>query len=220
MHDVECPYCEEKQEINHDDGYGYKEDEIHEQECPSCEKKFAFTTSISYYYDVTKADCLNGGEHEMEPVTHSPPLWPDWVRCKACGHEDRGEQKFRDCLFTGGPADGDWLRIPEGTDQWVVPVIRPISAQEIGEGVEVPPTPEPNAVYKRDPEKVHEFNLVPDVRWSCQACGHDRRRHRDEAGQPQPCAKVVGANRYLRISQHPCHCKAAFEVDAMAKAGA
>jgi len=64
--DVECPYCGKPQEINHDDGYGYEEDEPHNQECGDCGKVFAFTTSISFYYDAYQADCLNDGEHDME----------------------------------------------------------------------------------------------------------------------------------------------------------
>ena len=33
MKDVECPYCYADQEINHDDGYGFDEDQLYEQEC-------------------------------------------------------------------------------------------------------------------------------------------------------------------------------------------
>jgi len=29
MDDVDCPYCGESQEICHDDGFGYSEDEDH-----------------------------------------------------------------------------------------------------------------------------------------------------------------------------------------------
>ena len=43
MKDVECPYCGTGQEINHDDGYGYEEDDPHEQSCPHCDKTFVFT---------------------------------------------------------------------------------------------------------------------------------------------------------------------------------
>ena len=44
MNDIECPYCGHEQEVNHDDGYGYKEDELHEQQCCECGKYFVFTT--------------------------------------------------------------------------------------------------------------------------------------------------------------------------------
>lgn len=58
MSDVKCPYCEEEQEINHDDGQGYEENTLHHQECNKCEKTFTFTTSIIYVYHTYKADCL------------------------------------------------------------------------------------------------------------------------------------------------------------------
>lgn len=90
--DVECPYCEHPQDIDHDDGYGYEEDVRHEQSCEKCEKTFVYTTSVIYHYSAKRADCLNGGEHALEPVTHYPPHWPDWKRCKDCAHEDRGER--------------------------------------------------------------------------------------------------------------------------------
>ena len=63
-HDVECPYCGEWQEINHDDGYGYDEDEVYEQECEDCEKSFVFTTFIIYNYSSEQAPCLNDGDHK------------------------------------------------------------------------------------------------------------------------------------------------------------
>jgi hypothetical protein len=64
--DVECPYCEKWQEINHDDGYGYEEDVYHEQQCYDCGKIFTFTTSIIYHYESRKADCLNGSKHKWK----------------------------------------------------------------------------------------------------------------------------------------------------------
>ncbi len=91
MSDVNCPYCLSGQEINHDDGQGFEEDVFHEQECHDCEKTFTFTTTIIYYYEAEKADCLNGGEHELEPVKSYPNIYPDWVRCKNCEHEEKGE---------------------------------------------------------------------------------------------------------------------------------
>jgi DNA-directed RNA polymerase subunit RPC12/RpoP len=93
-YDVECPYCGSKEDINHDDGYGYEEDKKHEQQCSECGKNFTFTTSISFHYDAEKADCLNGAEHRMEKVcSTSSDIFPDWKRCKDCEHEVRGEYK-------------------------------------------------------------------------------------------------------------------------------
>ena len=82
--DVECPYCGEYQEINHDDGRGYAEDELHQQQCGDCDKYFVFTTSISYYYDAKIADCLNDGEHNFNP-TNTYPKCCTKLECVDCG---------------------------------------------------------------------------------------------------------------------------------------
>lgn len=92
MHDVECPYCGEGQFICHDDGYGYTEGPIHEQECGDCGKTFAYTTSVLYLYEAHQAPCMNGGEHDLEPVVHAPERFPDWKRCKNCDHQQLGKR--------------------------------------------------------------------------------------------------------------------------------
>ncbi len=86
MKDVNCPYCDYAQDINHDDGYGYSEDEIHMQECDSCEKTFTYQTSITYNYYSDKADCLNGSEHDYKP-TYTCPKEYTMMRCSMCGEE-------------------------------------------------------------------------------------------------------------------------------------
>ena len=86
MSDIKCPYCGHEQEINHDDGYGYDEDETHQQECCNCEKTFTFTTSISYFYEAFKAPCLNGSDHRFEPTVTVPKYWTK-MRCEWCGEE-------------------------------------------------------------------------------------------------------------------------------------
>ena len=95
LQDVECPYCETWQDINHDDGYGYEEDGYHEQQCDSCEKNFVFTTSISYFYEAYKADCLNGDEHDYQPTMTHPKAWTT-MRCKMCDieREPTSEEKI------------------------------------------------------------------------------------------------------------------------------
>lgn len=90
--DVQCPYCNEWQEINHDDGYGYDEDRTFEQECSNCDMCFAYTASISFYYEAHQAPCMNGKPHEME--TFYSTAYPDAVRCKHCDHEVRGKVKL------------------------------------------------------------------------------------------------------------------------------
>lgn len=86
--DIECPYCESNQEINHDDGQGYAEDEIHQQECTECNKIFAFTTSIHFSYDAKKADCLNDSNHDFQK-TITCPVEYTMMRCSMCGEERR-----------------------------------------------------------------------------------------------------------------------------------
>jgi len=90
-HDIECPYCEAKQDINHNDGYGYDEDELHEQICDKCDKTFGYYTSISFYYKAKKTDCLNGAEHKWKKVQSHPNPYPDHVRCTDCEKEVRGK---------------------------------------------------------------------------------------------------------------------------------
>lgn len=64
MSDVECPYCDAKQEICHDDGYGYGEGVDHEQWCASCRKVFQYETFISFSYEVKKLKPL-GKSHDQ-----------------------------------------------------------------------------------------------------------------------------------------------------------
>ena len=93
MRDIDCPYCDEAQEINHDDGYGFKEDEIYEQECRSCEKSFAYTTSMLFLYTAYKADCLNGGEHDWIEYKRYGLSPENWRRCKGCDYKESAQDK-------------------------------------------------------------------------------------------------------------------------------
>ena len=86
MEDVECPYCGEWQEICHDEGQGYAEDEIHEQQCGDCDKYFAFTTTVICHYDATKAPCMNGGAHDWKASSTHPVEYTKMV-CSYCGHK-------------------------------------------------------------------------------------------------------------------------------------
>jgi hypothetical protein len=84
MDDMKCPYCGAGCEVCHDDGHGYSEDDLHEHECWSCEKKFVFRTSIILSYDPSKADCMNGHEHDWHP-TFTFPIERTEGHCKSCG---------------------------------------------------------------------------------------------------------------------------------------
>lgn len=85
-YDVRCPYCSEDLKINHDDGYGYEQDELHQQECSKCLKLFTYTTSLIFFYNAEKADCLNEGEHQYEK-TRTIPDEAARLRCSTCGDE-------------------------------------------------------------------------------------------------------------------------------------
>lgn len=81
--DVKCPYCDAPQDINHDDGHGYEEGVKHEQQCVECDKYFTFTTSISYYYETERADCLNGANHDFKPTNTYPKEYTN-MECLMC----------------------------------------------------------------------------------------------------------------------------------------
>jgi Zn ribbon nucleic-acid-binding protein len=100
MSDVKCPYCEAEQEINHDDGYGYEEDQKHEQECINCEKYFVYTTTISFSYETKKAACLNGSDHKYRN-TMTYPIRYTKMRCEDCGHERKCTDEELSLLSAG-----------------------------------------------------------------------------------------------------------------------
>lgn len=102
--DIECPYCGTYQEINHDDGYGYEEDTAHNQKCGNCDKTFVFYTSISFYYESQKADCLNGAEHEYEVSCTVPRRYSKMV-CKHCDDKISPNDKQIEIIKSDLPFD-------------------------------------------------------------------------------------------------------------------
>jgi len=93
--DIDCPYCGHYQDINHEDGFGYTEDELHEMECESCEKSFVFTTSIIFHYEAHKADCLNGSEHNYV-AQHCYPKEMTQMYCTMCDDRRKPtEEEFK-----------------------------------------------------------------------------------------------------------------------------
>lgn len=83
-----CPYCTEQIEINHDDGYGYQEDEIYEQECHHCGNIFTYTTATIYYYTLDKCPCKNGSDHKLKEIHGFPKEFFKYKRrCEYCGEE-------------------------------------------------------------------------------------------------------------------------------------
>ena len=94
---IKCPYCEIEQEINHDDGYGYEEDVLYEQVCGNCDKTFTYRTSITFYYEAYKADCLNGSNHCFKSSI-TVPIEYTKMRC-------------RDCDESREPTEKEWVTI-------------------------------------------------------------------------------------------------------------
>jgi len=101
--EIKCPYCGHEQDINHDDGYGYAEDEVFNQQCDKCDKYFVFTTSISFYYEAQKADCLNDGNHDFHP-NHTYPKEFTKMVCTICDERrDPTEDEMKVIMATEPP---------------------------------------------------------------------------------------------------------------------
>lgn len=95
----ECPYCGKEVEICHDDGYGMQEDGVFSDTCHECGKTFAYTTSISVDHDLTKADCLNGDEHQYEATKTFPRRYSK-MRCNGCGDERPPTSEEAEVIFS------------------------------------------------------------------------------------------------------------------------
>jgi hypothetical protein len=83
MSDLNCPYCNAELSVYDVDGFD-QEDVNHQMECGKCEKSFVFQTSISYYFEAEKADCLNDGNHDWKK-THTIPDCFSEMECTMCG---------------------------------------------------------------------------------------------------------------------------------------
>ena len=106
MSDVNCPYCDEPQEICHDDGYGYEEDRDYEQNCSYCGNAFKFTTAISFNYEV-----YCHGDHNMEQCL--PPHEDMWD-CTRCDFYE-----VRRAKVCGAPGCTNWTNLKTGDDGMV-----------------------------------------------------------------------------------------------------
>jgi len=98
--DLQCPYCENDLDICHDDGFGYEEGVKHQMECPHCENTFVFETSISFYYEAEKADCLNVGAHDWKLTTTSPKEFSQ-MYCTMCDEHRELTNEERNQLNIG-----------------------------------------------------------------------------------------------------------------------
>lgn len=90
MRDITCPYCGTEQDICHDDGFGYSEDELHVMECASCDRGIGFTTSILFCYsDAKKVPCWDTGDHVFRPPS------ADQVKARFLGFDMSAEDMER-----------------------------------------------------------------------------------------------------------------------------
>lgn len=96
MGDIYCPYCNEVVIINHDDGYGYDENEKYMQCCKHCNKTFAFTTQVCFVYEASKAPCLNGAAHDYEETNTHPRCFRH-LECRYCGDRKEVEDIEQEC---------------------------------------------------------------------------------------------------------------------------
>jgi NAD-dependent SIR2 family protein deacetylase len=85
MSDIECPYCGHEYELDHDDGSFYEDGKLEEDQCPECEKFFLVYTSVTYYHEGSKADCLNGAPHN----------WSNWYQLFIGEKDDHAGQVYR-----------------------------------------------------------------------------------------------------------------------------
>jgi uncharacterized Zn-finger protein len=91
---VQCPYCEQWQEINHDDNYD--ENEIYEQKCKFCDNIFFYTMSFSIDYRVMQAPCKNGEPHDWKPLRGWPEEYYRGIeRCSYCGEKRSTKEKTK-----------------------------------------------------------------------------------------------------------------------------
>lgn len=93
--DIECPYCQEDQDINHDDGYGFEEDTVFRQTCRYCDKTFVYSTGTLFVYYPEKADCLNDAEHNYKLTTTYPKEY-SMMRCTMCDEERKPTNEERE----------------------------------------------------------------------------------------------------------------------------
>lgn len=85
MSDFECPYCSSEIEPNYDNR---EPDKDYQDECESCGKKFVYSIRYITQYHSSKADCLNGGEHDWKPIVGIPrEYFENKRRCSMCAKE-------------------------------------------------------------------------------------------------------------------------------------
>ena len=80
-----CPYCDK--EVDTPDDSSHPETP-YENECPHCGKSFIFYVEYDPSFNTNKAPCLNGGEHDFQPIIGWPKeFFLNKFRCSYCAIE-------------------------------------------------------------------------------------------------------------------------------------
>jgi len=99
MNNVECPYCGEENEVSHDNGENYSEDETTETECSGCEKIFQIETSVIFDHRAIATPCLNDGNHHFEQVYGCPKeVFVGVTMCRICGERKTDTAKNQESM--------------------------------------------------------------------------------------------------------------------------
>ena len=92
MSEMICPYCEKDipaPEEQRDQNTCYS------TECPECGKTFVFWVEYYPSYTEEKAPCLNGGEHDWQPICGAPAeYFANRRRCSYCQEEKELEPRL------------------------------------------------------------------------------------------------------------------------------
>jgi hypothetical protein len=86
MDDVECPYCEKYFDVDYCER---EQGETFEHSCPHCGKMVFITLEFMPTFDIYKAPCLNGGEHDWYKTGSKLSFHGEYEEC-LCG-ETKGK---------------------------------------------------------------------------------------------------------------------------------
>jgi len=104
MDEVDCPYCGETFEINHDDGAHYRDGESEVDTCSNCDKQIMISASCCWSYEAEKADCLN------DMVDHD---WTKWYKLWVGEEEHEAQKLERRSCNACGKNQQEWHKIDE-----------------------------------------------------------------------------------------------------------
>jgi hypothetical protein len=82
---MDCPYCGEEVDAP---GECHNPDIAYQNECSHCDKTFVFYVEYYPSYTEIKAPCLNGGDHDYQPIVGFPvEYFANKRRCSYCAEE-------------------------------------------------------------------------------------------------------------------------------------